>query len=84
MSTAAATGAGALETAGGPAAGIRWDPSDLYAGPDDPAIDRDLDAARRYHPHVLSEPEERVIEELSNTGSRAFGRLFDDLPRPVR
>src|SRR5687767_14560183 len=31
--------------AGGPAAGIRWDLSHLYAGPDDPQIDKDLSAA---------------------------------------
>lgn len=37
-----------------------------------------LEAARRYRPHVLSEPEERIIEELENTGSRAFVRLFDE------
>ena len=30
---------------GGPAAGVRWDLSDLYAGPDDPRIDADLDRA---------------------------------------
>ena len=27
---------------GGPAAGVRWDLSDLYAGPDDPQIEKDL------------------------------------------
>lgn len=37
-----------------------------------------LEASRRYRPHVLSEPEERIIEELENTGSRAFVRLFDE------
>src|SRR5215470_7112393 len=37
----------AAATAGtGPAAGVRWDLSDLYAGPDDPRIDADLDRAR--------------------------------------
>ena len=30
---------------GGPAAGVRWDLSDLFAGPDDPRIDADLDRA---------------------------------------
>jgi len=37
-----------------------------------------LEASRRYRPHVLSEPEERIIEELENTGSQAFVRLFDE------
>jgi oligoendopeptidase F len=173
---------------GGPAAGVRWDLSDLYAGPDDPCLDRDIERAleaahqfaaryrervaalsatelaealdayealqepvgrasayagllfasdtsqpahgallqrvqerssevrnalvffelewlatdearvealladaalarrrhllhslRRYRPHVLSEPEERILEETANTGPRAFGRLFDEV-----
>jgi len=177
----------------GPAAGVRWDLSDLYAGPDDPGIDADLDAAiadarrfaerhrrpieqlsaeqlgaavdeleriqeratrpavfsqllfaadtsaarhgallqhvqervtelrnlllffelawvnldeqharalldapalarrrhflgalRRYRPHVLSEPEERILEEKANTGPRAFARLFDELMSGMR
>lgn len=38
-----------------------------------------LASARRYKPHTLSEPEERILEEKSNTGSRAFSRLFDEL-----
>ena len=38
-----------------------------------------LSSMRRYRPHVLSEPEERILEEKANTGSRAFSRLFDEL-----
>jgi oligoendopeptidase F len=180
-------------TAGGPAAGVRWDLSDLYAGPDDPRIDADLDAAlaqakalaerlrgrvaslgaaelaaavdeleriqtpaaragvysgllfaadtavprhgaliqhvqeratelhntliffelewvalepsraeallaepalarrrhflesmRRYRPHVLSEPEEKILAETANTGSAAFSRLFDETLAAMR
>lgn len=37
-----------------------------------------LEAARRYRPHLLSEPEEKIIEELENTGSQAFVRFFDE------
>ena len=175
-------------TTGGPAAGVRWDLSDLYAGPDDPRIETDLAAAlasatdfaarwrgrlgdagagelaaavdelerigepvaragslagllfaadtsaprhgallqrvqergseirntlvffelewvgldeahaerlladpalaprqhwlrslRRYRPHVLTEPEERLLEDTANTGNRAFARLFDEI-----
>jgi oligoendopeptidase F len=175
-------------SSGGPAAGVRWDLSDLYAGPDDPRIDADLDAAlasarefgarlrgrvatldarelaaavdalealqeraaragayasllfaadtatprhgallqhvqergtelhnellffelewvgapaqraevlladpvlarrrhfleslRRYRPHLLSEPEERILAETANTGRHAFSRLFDEI-----
>jgi oligoendopeptidase F len=177
----------------GPAAGVRWDLSDLYAGPDDPALDADLDqalarserfaeahrgrvadlspaelagaldeleaiselvgragafsgllfaedtsaprhgallqhvqerssaiqntlvffelewvavpderadallgaselekrrhylaSARRYRPHVLTEPEEKISEDLSNTGARAFSRLFDEVMGAAR
>src|SRR5262249_18732298 len=32
-------------TTGGPAAGVRWDLSHLYAGPDDPQIEKDLASA---------------------------------------
>jgi len=38
-----------------------------------------LDAMRRYRPHLLSEPEERLLEETANTGERAFCRLFDEI-----
>ncbi len=38
-----------------------------------------LASLRRYRPHVLSEPEERLLEETANTGSRAFSRLFDEV-----
>lgn len=38
-----------------------------------------LTSLRRYRPHVLSEPEERILEEKANTGARAFCRLFDEV-----
>jgi len=38
-----------------------------------------LASLRRYRPHVLSEPEERILEEKANTGARAFCRLFDEV-----
>lgn len=37
-----------------------------------------LRSLRRYRPHVLSEPEEKILEEKANTGTRAFSRLFDE------
>lgn len=37
-----------------------------------------LEAMRRYRPHTLSEPEEKLLEETANTGRRAFSRLFDE------
>ncbi len=37
-----------------------------------------LEASRRYRPHILSEAEEKLLEETANTGRRAFHRLFDE------
>ncbi len=34
--------------------------------------------ARMFRDHRLSEPEERIMEEKSNTGERAFERLFEE------
>jgi len=53
----------------------------------DPALARrrhHLEAMRRYRPHVLSEPEEKLLEETANTGRRAFSRLFDELLGAMR
>jgi oligoendopeptidase F len=53
----------------------------------DPALARRrhlLAAMRRYRAHVLSEPEERILEETANTGRRAFSRLFDELLGAMR
>ncbi|MFI5322114.1 MAG: M3 family oligoendopeptidase [Thermodesulfobacteriota bacterium] len=38
-----------------------------------------LEQERRYKPHKLSEPEEKIMDEKANTGSRAFKRLFDEV-----
>jgi oligoendopeptidase F len=37
-----------------------------------------LRAARRYRPHLLSEPEERILAEKSLTSSSAWARLFEE------
>src|SRR5262245_17904104 len=61
--------------AGGPAAGVRWDLTHRYAGPDDPRIEKDLDAvqaaatafAERYRGRVAAlDPGElaRAVDEL--------------------
>jgi len=53
----------------------------------DPALARRkhfLASLRRYRPHVLSEPEEKLLEETANTGRRAFGRLFDEVMGSLR
>jgi oligoendopeptidase F len=38
-----------------------------------------LKGLRRYRPHIRTEPEEKILEEKSNTGARAFARLFDEV-----
>jgi len=43
-----------------------------------------LEAMRRYRRHLLSEPEEKILEATANTGRRAFGRLFDELLASMR
>ena len=54
---------------------------------EEPALSRRrhfLESARRWRPHVLSEPEERLLEETANTGRRAFSRLFDEIMAGMR
>ncbi len=43
-----------------------------------------LENERRYKPHRLSEPEEKILDEKANTGSRAFRRLFDEVINNIR
>ena len=38
-----------------------------------------LRRSRRFRPHILSEPEEQLLNERDNTGRRAFARLFTEL-----
>ena len=39
---------------------------------------------RRYRPHLLTAPEERIVTELSLTGGGAWSRLFDELTSAIR
>jgi oligoendopeptidase F len=43
-----------------------------------------LDRLRRQRPHILSEAEERLLNERDNTGPRAFARLFTELTTGLR
>ena len=43
-----------------------------------------LRSRRRYRPHLLSEPEERIDAEKSVTGASAWTRLFDELVSDLR
>ncbi|MBU6329163.1 MAG: M3 family oligoendopeptidase [Acidobacteria bacterium] len=42
-----------------------------------------LESARRYRPHLLTEPEERILAEKDITGSSAWSRLFDELTSAI-
>ncbi len=43
-----------------------------------------LRAIRRYRPHLLSEPEERIMSEKAVTGRSAWSRLFSELTSTIR
>ena len=42
-----------------------------------------LRSLRRYRPHLLTEPEERILTEKAVTGRSAWGRLFDELTSAI-
>src|SRR3954454_7256081 len=42
-----------------------------------------LRTARRYRPHLLSEPEEKILAEKSVTGSSAWSRLFEEVTSTI-
>lgn len=42
-----------------------------------------LRSARRYRPHLLTEPEEKILAEKDVTGSSAWSRLFDELTSAI-
>ncbi len=53
---------------------------------DDPALDfcrHYLRSVRRYRPHLLTEPEERVLADKSVTGASAWSRLFSELTSTI-
>jgi oligoendopeptidase F len=43
-----------------------------------------LRTARRYRPHLLTEPEEKVMAEKSVTGREAWTRLFEEVTSAIR
>ena len=58
--------------------------NELLADPALAARRHHLESARRYRPHVLAEKEEQILEDLSNTGPRAWNRLFDEVMAQAR
>src|SRR4030095_8526637 len=63
------------DTAGGPAAGIRWDLSHLYAGPDDPLIEKHLAGALA----AATEFGERYRGRVASLGAAELARALDEL-----
>src|SRR3954470_17673382 len=52
----------------------------------DPALDfcaHYLRSARRYRPHLLTEPEEKILAEKDITGSSAWSRLYSELTSTI-
>jgi oligoendopeptidase F len=56
----------------------------LLAQPDLAPYRHQLQAARRYKPHRLSEAEEKLLIETANTGVGAWTRLFDQIMAHLR
>jgi len=56
----------------------------LYADPDAAKYRHTVDEARKFRPHQLTEPEERVLTDLSPVGSAAWTRLFEELCARIR
>ena len=53
--------------------------AELLGGKDMDRFRHHLLAERRYRDHLLSEPEEKILAEKSQTGRAAWARLFSDL-----
>src|SRR6266699_1078115 len=56
----------------------------LYADPDAARYRHMVEEARKFRPHQLSEPEERVLTEFSPVGNSAWTRLFEELCASIR
>src|SRR2546426_937090 len=56
----------------------------LYADPEAAAYRHTVEEARKYRPHQLSEPEERVLTDFSPVGNASWVRLFEELCARIR
>jgi len=56
----------------------------LYAHPEAARYKHTVEEARKFRPHQLSEPEERVLTEFSPVGDSAWNRLFEELCAGIR
>jgi len=56
----------------------------LYAEPESARYRHMVEEARKFRPHQLSEPEERVLTDFSPVGNAAWNRLFEELSARIR
>jgi oligoendopeptidase F len=56
----------------------------LYADPESARYRHTVEEARKFRPHQLSEPEERVLTDFSPVGNAAWNRLFEELCARIR
>ena len=56
----------------------------LFADPESATYRHTVEEARKYRPHQLSEPEERVLTDYSPVGNAAWVRLFEELCAVIR
>src|SRR4029077_6400207 len=56
----------------------------LYADPDSTKYKHMVEEARKFRPHQLTEPEERVLTDFSPVGNSAWNRLFEELCARIR
>ena len=56
----------------------------LYADPESASYRHTVEESRKFRPHQLSEPEERVLTDFSPVGNSAWTRLFEELCAGIR
>ena len=56
----------------------------LFADPDAASYRHHVEQARKFRPHQLSEPEERVLTDFSPVGNGAWVRLYEELAAGIR
>ncbi len=58
--------------------------AELFKNPDAARYRHHVEEARKFRPHQLSEPEERVLTEFSPVGNGAWVRLFEELSAGIK
>jgi oligoendopeptidase F len=56
----------------------------LYAHPESAKYRHTVEEARKFRPHQLSEPEERILTDFSPVGTPSWVRLFEELCARIR